>query len=69
MTRFINIGSLNIDYVYKVSHFVRAGETLAATDRAVHMGGKGLNQTVAMSRAGLDVAHAGVLGADGRVVY
>lgn len=69
MTRFINIGSLNIDYVYKVSHFVRAGETLAATDRAVHMGGKGLNQTVAMSRAGLDVAHAGVLGGDGRFLY
>jgi ribokinase len=69
MTRFINIGSLNIDYVYKVPHFVRAGETLAATERAVHMGGKGLNQTVAMSRAGLDVAHAGVLGADGRFLY
>lgn len=63
--RVINLGSINIDYVYQVPHFVRPGETLAATARAVHMGGKGLNQTVAMARAGLAVAHAGRVGPDG----
>lgn len=63
--KVINLGSINIDYVYQVPHFVRPGETLAATARAVHMGGKGLNQSVAMARAGLSLAHAGRIGADG----
>lgn len=65
MPRVLNIGSLNIDYVYQVPHFLRCGETLAAKDRAVHIGGKGLNQSVALARAGLDVAHAGMVGVDG----
>ena len=34
----LNIGSLNLDYVYRVDHFVRPGETLAASHRAVHAG-------------------------------
>lgn len=65
MPRIINFGSLNIDYVYAVTHFVRGGETLAASDRAIHAGGKGLNQSVALARAGLRVAHAGAIGPDG----
>lgn len=65
MSRVLNIGSLNIDYVYQVPHFLRAGETLAAYRRAVHIGGKGLNQSVALARAGLDVSHAGIIGQDG----
>lgn len=69
MAQILNIGSINIDYVYKVSHFLRAGETLMSSDRAIHMGGKGLNQSVAMRRCGLDVAHAGVIGNDGEFIY
>ena len=69
MAKILNIGSINIDYVYKVSHFLRAGETLMSADRAIHMGGKGLNQSVAMRRCGLDVAHAGVIGSDGEFIY
>ena len=61
----LNIGSLNIDFVYRVPHFVRPGETLAASRRAVHAGGKGLNQSVALARAGAKVRHAGCVGADG----
>ena len=61
----LNIGSLNLDYVYRVDHFVRPGETLAASHRAVHAGGKGLNQSVALARAGATVLHAGCVGADG----
>lgn len=61
----LNIGSLNLDYVYHVPHFVRPGETLAASHRAVHAGGKGLNQSVALAKAGAKVRHAGCVGADG----
>ena len=61
----LNIGSLNLDYVYRVDRFVRPGETLAASHRAVHAGGKGLNQSVALARAGATVLHAGCVGADG----
>ena len=65
MTRLLNIGSINIDYVYQVPHFLRAGETLEASKRAIFMGGKGLNQSIAAKRSGLEVIHLGVLGADG----
>ena len=65
MSQVHAIGSLNLDYVYKVPHFLRPGETLEAAHRAVHWGGKGLNQTVAMLRSGLAVRHCGAVGADG----
>ena len=69
MTRIINFGSLNIDYVYQVDHFLRAGETLAAAKRSIHMGGKGLNQTVALYRSGQSVSHVGILGEDGKAFF
>ena len=59
-------GSLNIDYVYRVDHFVRKGETLASDDLSVYPGGKGLNQSVALARAGASVMHAGAIGTDGQ---
>lgn len=61
----LNFGSLNIDHVYQVPHFVRPKETLSCTDYAQFAGGKGLNQSVALARAGVKVAHAGKIGADG----
>ncbi|MBO5051560.1 MAG: ribokinase [Clostridia bacterium] len=63
--RILNYGSLNIDETYAVPHFVQAGETLAPTAFARNTGGKGLNQSVALSRAGAKVYHAGCIGADG----
>lgn len=60
--RILNFGSLNLDHVYQVPHFLQAGETLAALDEAVHPGGKGLNQSLALARAGAAVEHAGVVG-------
>lgn len=63
--KFLNFGSLNIDYVYKVPHFVRGGETLLSESRAVFVGGKGLNQSVALKRAGLPIMHAGLVGPEG----
>ena len=59
-------GSLNIDYVYTVDHFVRKGETLGSKALSVFTGGKGLNQSVALQRAGVSVMHAGAIGEDGR---
>ena len=64
--KIFNIGSLNIDYVYSVEHFVRPGETLSSEKREVFPGGKGLNQTVALKRAGADVTHIGIVGEDGQ---
>ncbi len=58
-------GSLNVDHVYGVDHFVRGGETIPSLSRELFCGGKGLNQSVALARAGGEVYHAGKVGADG----
>lgn len=63
--RVLNFGSLNIDYVYRVDNFVMPGETKAAMSLATYAGGKGLNQSLAMARAGIHVVHAGKVGAEG----
>ncbi len=63
--RILCLGSLNIDYVYRVEHLVRAGETIAAIDRNEFSGGKGLNQAIALACAGAEVYHAGKMGSDG----
>lgn len=65
MMKILNFGSINIDKVYSVQDFVRAGETISSTDYNEYPGGKGLNQSIAMARAGLDVYHAGKIGNDG----
>ena len=44
---------LNIDYVYRVPHFVQPGETIPSYGREIFAGGKGLNQSIALARAGL----------------
>ena len=63
--KILNFGSLNIDHVYGVEHFVRPGETMSSTGYRVFMGGKGSNQSIALALAGAPVVHAGKLGADG----
>ena len=65
MTKVLNFGSLNLDYVYQVNHFVRAGETISSNKRESFLGGKGLNQSIALARAGAKVYHAGAIGNDG----
>ena len=57
--KVLDLGSLNIDHVYSVEHFVRPGETLAATRVENFCGGKGLNQAIALARAGAQVYMAG----------
>ncbi|MEG0215481.1 MAG: ribokinase, partial [Hungatella sp.] len=63
--KVLNFGSLNIDYVYGVEHFVKKGETISSDSLHVFSGGKGLNQSVALAKAGAEVYHAGVIGQDG----
>jgi ribokinase len=60
-----NLGSINADYVYSVPHIPAPGETLAATDRKVFLGGKGANMSVAAARAAAQVKHIGAIGTDG----
>lgn len=64
----LNFGSLNIDMVYSVDHSVRSGETEAASSLEFFCGGKGLNQSIALSRAGVKVFHAGCVGNDGKLL-
>lgn len=66
--RIINFGSLNIDYVYRVDHFVRPGETILSENLCASCGGKGLNQSIAVSRAGSQIYHAGLIGKDGTML-
>jgi len=55
----INFGSINIDHVYRVPHFVKPGETLSSQALTTGLGGKGANQSTAIARAGVAVAHVG----------
>ncbi len=64
MTIF-NLGSINIDLVYRVPHLPRAGETLASTGFSKGLGGKGANMSVAVTRAGSQCVHIGAVGLDG----
>lgn len=63
--KIYNLGSLNIDYVYSVEHFVSAGETLSSDTMEIFPGGKGLNQSIALARAGANVIHGGLIGEGG----
>ena len=37
--KILNLGSLNLDYVYQVDHMVQPGETLASSDMQIFCGG------------------------------
>lgn len=64
--KVLNFGSLNYDYVYKVDHMILAGETMDSYGLETHFGGKGLNQSIALAKAGVPVQHAGMVGEDGQ---
>lgn len=63
--KILNFGSCNVDNVYSVDHIVNAGETIATYKLELFPGGKGLNQSIAVARAGAEVYHAGCIGTDG----
>lgn len=66
--KILNFGSCNIDYVYSMDHIVRVGETLSTYKLETFEGGKGLNQSIAIARAGAKVYHAGCVGEDGKML-
>lgn len=66
--KIINFGSCNIDYVYSIDHVVSPGETETTDGLGVYAGGKGLNQSIALARAGAEVLHAGCIGDGGEML-
>lgn len=66
--KILNYGSINLDHVYSVPHFVSPGETMLALDNKLFCGGKGLNQSLAAAKAGAAVYHAGIVGEDGDIL-
>ena len=63
--KVLNFGSLNLDYVYQVESILIPGETQASKSRQTFCGGKGLNQSIALAKAGIPVYHAGLIGEGG----
>ena len=66
--KILNFGSCNIDYVYSLDHIVKIGETQTTHRLETFPGGKGLNQSVALAKAGAKVYHAGCVGKDGEML-
>jgi len=54
-----NYGSINIDQIYRIGHFVKPGETLSSKNYYRMLGGKGANQSIALAKAGTQVYHIG----------
>jgi ribokinase len=68
LPKLVNLGSLCIDHVYRVTDFAGPGETVSSLSHQVFPGGKGLNQSLAAARAGAEVVHVGCVGEDGGVL-
>lgn len=68
LMKVLNFGSLNIDYVYQVESILIPGETQASKNRQIFCGGKGLNQSIALAKAGIPVYHAGMIGDGGEIL-
>lgn len=66
--KVICLGSLNYDNVYTVENIVKSGETISSSDINVFCGGKGLNQAIALSKAGAYTHMAGLIGKDGTLL-
>ena len=65
--KVLNIGSMNLDLVYSVDHIVQPGETEASFALDTFLGGKGLNQSMALAKAGVEIYQGGMIGEDGQV--
>ena len=63
--KVLNFGSLFLNHEYGLEHIMRKGEILAANSYQCSVGGKGVNQSVALANAGAEVYHAGLIGKDG----
>ncbi len=61
MDKVLVIGSINIDNTLYVDSFPSEGETISAKKLEVDAGGKGLNQAIALKKAGADVLFVSAL--------
>lgn len=66
--KILNFGSLNIDKVYAVEEIVKGGKTIDSVSFSESVGGKGLNQSIAVAKAGGNIMHAGCVGKDGEIL-
>lgn len=66
--KILNFGSCNIDYVYSLDHIVGIGETETTYKLETFPGGKGLNQSIAVAKAGVKICHAGCVGCDSNML-
>lgn len=57
---------MNLDFVYHVDHIVQPGETESSASLHTFLGGKGMNQSIALAKAGVDVYQGGMIGEDGQ---
>ena len=64
--KVLNLGSMNLDMVYGVDHIVKPGETESSLSMNTFLGGKGMNQSVALAKAGAEVWQGGMIGEDGQ---
>jgi ribokinase len=64
MTDVLIVGSINLDRIARVAAFPLPGETVASRGYEELLGGKGLNQAVALAAEGVRVALLGSAGRD-----
>ena len=64
MSKVVVIGSVNIDYTIYVDSFPKVGETLLGNKKIFSLGGKGVNQALAIHRSKGDVTFICFIGKD-----
>ena len=64
MNKVLVVGSSNIDTTLYVENLPNEGETISAISKVVSLGGKGLNQAIALKKALADVTFLTSLGSD-----
>lgn len=64
MGQVVVVGSINADYVVRIGHLPRPGETVADGYLDIRPGGKGANQAHAAARLGASVVMVGAVGTD-----
>lgn len=67
--KVLNFGSMHLDHVYRISKLLKSGDSAFTKSLETLPGGKGVNQSIAIKRAGVDVIHAGNIGNDGELIY
>jgi ribokinase len=67
--RIVVVGSLNADFVVRVSRFPVAGETVTGDGFTIFSGGKGANQAFGAARLGARVSMVGRVGNDAHAAW